>query len=169
MCLAERHGSQPTGQRAGDTAYRVGVPENFQGHLQAFEVIDGQQHSFSLAVAEHDQFVALFGADLIVVPSREVPAKIEEFNRHLAERAGSGAPTADPPLLGMPDEILAVETVAVHFIAEEGLTLYPRLPPDRGSVWQPSADLPPSISPFPLRLPARSRHLSGAAQAARSP
>ena len=40
-----------------------------------------------LMVEQHDLFVELFGADLIVVASSEVPDKVREFYRHVARRA----------------------------------------------------------------------------------
>jgi hypothetical protein len=46
-------------------------------------------------LAQHHQaFMDLFGADLIVVPGTEVPGKVAEFHRHLAQRARPGA---EPP------------------------------------------------------------------------
>ena len=43
-----------------------------------------------LLAEQHDQFVALFGADLIVVPGSDVPGTVEAFHRHLAQQAGPG-------------------------------------------------------------------------------
>src|SRR5260370_2457003 len=77
-------------------------------------------------LAQHHQaFVELFGADLIVVPGSEVPAKVEAFHRHLAQQT---RPDAEPPeiaSLDLPDDLLAADSVAIHFAAGEGLSFYP--------------------------------------------
>jgi len=77
-------------------------------------------------LAQHyETFVGLFGADLIVVPGSEVPAKVEAFHRHLAQQT---RPDAEPPeiaALDLPDDILAADSVAIHFVAGEGLSFYP--------------------------------------------
>lgn len=72
----------------------------------------------------HETFVDLFGADLIVVPGADVPAKVEEFHRHLAKQASPGT---EPPLaaLDLPDDILDADSVGIHFVAGEGLSFYP--------------------------------------------
>jgi hypothetical protein len=73
---------------------------------------------------QQETFADLFGADLIVVPGAEVPGKIEEFHRHLAQQTRPGA---EPPeiALDLPDDILAADSVAIHFAAGEGLSFYP--------------------------------------------
>ena len=77
-------------------------------------------------LAEHQAvFVGLFGSDLIVVPGDEVPGKVEDFYRHLRERA---APPQSRTRLGgpdFPDDILEAESVAIHFVEGEGLSFYP--------------------------------------------
>jgi hypothetical protein len=73
----------------------------------------------------HQMFVELFGSDLIVVPGTEVPGKVEAFHRHLAQQ---GRPGANPPELApldLPDDLLATDSVAIHFAAGEGLSFYP--------------------------------------------
>ncbi len=78
-----------------------------------------------LLAQHHQAFVDLFGADLIVVPGAEVPGKVEAFHRHLAQQARPGA---DPPKiapLDLPDDILGADSVAIHFVAGEGLSFYP--------------------------------------------
>ena len=77
-------------------------------------------------LAEHHQaFVNLFGADLIVVPGVEVPAKVEAFHRHLAQQARPGAEPPEIAALDFPDDFLAADSVAIHFITGEGLSFYP--------------------------------------------
>jgi hypothetical protein len=77
-------------------------------------------------IAEHhDMFVDLFGADLIVVPGDEVPGKVEMFHRHIAQQT---RPDAEPPEtapLDFPDDLLASDSVAIFFVAGEGLSFYP--------------------------------------------
>lgn len=47
-------------QALGDSLGRLAVAENFDGHLQAFKIIDRHQYRFRLAVAgERDPFVVL--------------------------------------------------------------------------------------------------------------
>src|SRR5258708_24839292 len=73
----------------------------------------------------HQAFADLFGADLIVVPGVEVPGKVEEFHHHLAQQA---RPDTKPPGLApleFPDDLLAADSVAIHFTAGEGLSFYP--------------------------------------------
>lgn len=77
-------------------------------------------------VAEHQAaFAALFGADLIVVPGREVPAKVDEFHSHLARSARPDTETPEPVRMEFPDEILDAGNVAIHFAEGEGLSFYP--------------------------------------------
>jgi hypothetical protein len=84
-----------------------------------------------LAEARHllaDQraaFVDLFGADLIVVPGTEVPGKADAFYRRLAQRAHPDADVSDIEPMDFPDDILAADTVAIHFVEGEGLSFYP--------------------------------------------
>jgi hypothetical protein len=73
----------------------------------------------------HRAFVDLFGVDLIVVPGIEVPGKVEEFHRHLAQRARPGAEPSELASLDFPDDILAADSVAIHFATGEGLSFYP--------------------------------------------
>jgi hypothetical protein len=77
-------------------------------------------------LAEHHQaFVDLFGADLIVVPGIEVPGKVEAFHRHLAQQAGPGAGPPEIPALDLPGDLIDADSVAIHFVAGEGLSFYP--------------------------------------------
>jgi hypothetical protein len=77
-------------------------------------------------LAQHQQvFVDLFGADLIVVPGTEVPGKVEAFHRHLAQQGRPGANPPDLAPLDLPDDLLAADSVAIHFAAGEGLSFYP--------------------------------------------
>ncbi len=77
-------------------------------------------------LAQHHQaFVDLFGADLIVVPGAEVPAKVEKFHHHLAQRARPGAEPPELASLDFPGDILAAGSVAIHFTTGEGLSFYP--------------------------------------------
>jgi hypothetical protein len=78
-----------------------------------------------LLAQHHETFVDLFGADLIVVPGADVPAKVEEFHRHLARQADPGAEPRDLGPLDLPDDILAADSVAIHFLVDEGLSFYP--------------------------------------------
>jgi hypothetical protein len=78
-----------------------------------------------LLAEHHKAFVDLFGTDLIVVPGSEVAGKVTAYHRHLAQQASPGAgPPALPPL-DLPDDILAADGVAIHSVAEEGLSFYP--------------------------------------------
>jgi hypothetical protein len=74
---------------------------------------------------QHEAFADLFGADLIVVPGAEVPSKVEAFHRYLAQQARPG--TEPPPIasLDFPDDLLAADSVAIHFAVGEGLSFYP--------------------------------------------
>jgi hypothetical protein len=73
----------------------------------------------------HETFVDLFGADLIVVPGAEVPSKVEAFHRHLAQQTRPGAEPPEIASLDLPDDILAADSVAIYFAADEGLSFYP--------------------------------------------
>lgn len=73
----------------------------------------------------HEAFVDLFGSDLIVVPGVEVPGKVEAFDRHVAQRARPGVRPPEIPDVSLPDDVLAAESVAIHFVADEGLSFYP--------------------------------------------
>jgi hypothetical protein len=74
---------------------------------------------------QHAAFADLFGADLIVVPGIEVPDKVEEFHRYLGKRADPDAEPPELPFLELPDELLHADSVAIHFVAGEGVSFYP--------------------------------------------
>jgi hypothetical protein len=78
----------------------------------------------SLLTEQQKVFTDLFGADLIVVPGSEVPAKVDTFHRRLAEKATPGEPPRTPAL-DLPDDLLAADSVAIHFVEGEGLSFYP--------------------------------------------
>jgi hypothetical protein len=69
-------------------------------------------------------FTDLFGADLIVVRGSEVPEKVEAFWRRSAEVVRPGQPPY-VPALEFPDDLLAAESCAIHFVEGEGLSFYP--------------------------------------------
>jgi hypothetical protein len=70
-------------------------------------------------------FVEMFGADLIVVPGREVPGKVAAFHRRLAEKARPDREPPEPGPIDLPDDLLAADGVAIHFVEGEGLSFYP--------------------------------------------
>lgn len=78
-----------------------------------------------MLVQHHEAFAGLFGADLIVVAGAEVPGKVEAFHRHLAQQARPGAEPPELASLDFPDDVLAADSVAIHFAAGEGLSFYP--------------------------------------------
>jgi hypothetical protein len=78
-----------------------------------------------LVAEQHDAFVGLFGTDLIVVPGIEVPDKVEEFNRHWAHLVRPDAEPPEPVPMDFPDDILDAGSVAIHFVADEGMSFYP--------------------------------------------
>jgi len=85
----------------------------------------------SVLAGQHEAFVELFGDDLIVVPGADVPARMAEFYRHLADQtddAGRDSPgpaQARPPVPDFPEEILDDDGVAIHFAEGEGPSFYP--------------------------------------------
>jgi hypothetical protein len=78
-----------------------------------------------ILAGQHQAFVDLFGADLIVVPGVEVPGKVEEFHRRLARQAHPGAEPPELASLDFPGDLLAADSVAIHFVTGEGLSFYP--------------------------------------------
>ncbi len=80
----------------------------------------------STMAVHHAAFVELFGSDLISVPGTEVPGKVEEFHRHVARRARPSAEPAEVARLDLPDDILESDSVAIFFLAGEGMSFYPR-------------------------------------------
>ena len=69
-------------------------------------------------------FTDLFGADLIVVPGSEVPERAEAFCRRHAEVVMPSKPPF-APVQEFPDDVLAAESCAIHFVEGEGLSFYP--------------------------------------------
>jgi hypothetical protein len=69
-------------------------------------------------------FTDLFGADLIVVRGSEVPQKAEAFCRRHAEVVMPGQPPY-APVQEFPDDVLAAQSCAIHFVEGEGLSFYP--------------------------------------------
>jgi hypothetical protein len=91
----------------------------------AFRNPDKLAEARRLMAEQHDMFVELFGADLIVVAGSEVSDKVREFYRHVAHQV---MPDAEPDLapLDLDDtEWLAADRVAIHFVPGEGLSFYP--------------------------------------------
>jgi hypothetical protein len=78
----------------------------------------------SMLAEQQKMFTDLFGSDLIVVSGSEVPGEVEKFHRRLAENAASGEPS-QTPALDLPDDLLAADSVAIHFVEGEGLSFYP--------------------------------------------
>jgi hypothetical protein len=78
----------------------------------------------SMLGEQHKVFTDLFGADLIVVPGREVLGKLETFRRRIAEEQGSDEPS-EGQAEDYPQELLAAESVAIHFVEVVGLCFYP--------------------------------------------
>lgn len=71
-----------------------------------------------------EAFVGLFGTDLIVVSGTEVQDKVEEFHRHWARLVRPGAQPPEP--MGMDfSDMLDADSVAIHFVAGEGMSFYP--------------------------------------------
>jgi hypothetical protein len=79
----------------------------------------------SMVARQREAFVDLFGADLIVVPGIEVPDKVELFERHWAHLVSPGADTPKPVSMDFPDDLLDADSVAIHFVAGEGMSFYP--------------------------------------------
>jgi len=78
-----------------------------------------------LLAEQHETFVDLFGADLIVVPGSEVASTVERYHRQLGQQASPGAEPSALPHLDLPDEILDADSVAIHSLMDEGLSFYP--------------------------------------------
>src|SRR5260370_8147214 len=67
-------------------------------------------------LAQHHQaFVELFGADLIVVPGTEVPAKVEAFHPHLAHQTRPDPQPPQIPPLAFPTDLPPPSNVATHY------------------------------------------------------
>jgi len=80
----------------------------------------------SMVARQHEAFVDLFGDDLIVVPGIEVPDKVQEFERHWAKQVCPDAEPPEPVSMDFPDDLLDADSVAIHFVAGEGMSFYPR-------------------------------------------
>jgi hypothetical protein len=74
---------------------------------------------------QHDLFVELFGADLVVVAGSEVSGKIREFYHHVARQVSPDAEAPDPVRLGLDEDEFIADRVAIHFVPGEGLNFYP--------------------------------------------
>jgi hypothetical protein len=78
-----------------------------------------------MVAEQHQAFVDLFGADLVVVPGTEVLGKVGEFDRHWASLVDPDGEPPEPVSLDLPDDLLDAESVAIHFVAGEGMSFYP--------------------------------------------
>jgi hypothetical protein len=78
-----------------------------------------------MVAEQHEAFVDLFGADLVVVPGTEVPGKVGEFDRHWSELVDPDGEPHEPASLDLPDDLLDAASVAIHFVAGEGMSFYP--------------------------------------------
>jgi hypothetical protein len=70
-------------------------------------------------------FVEMFGDDLVVVPGSEVSGTVATFHRRLAKKARPDREPPEPEPMDFPDDLLAAESVAIHFVEGEGLSFYP--------------------------------------------
>jgi len=50
---------------------------------------------------------------------------VQAYHRHLAQQASPGAEPAELPPMDLPDDILDADSVAIHSLAEEGLSFCP--------------------------------------------
>ena len=80
----------------------------------------------SMVARQHEAFADLFGADLIVVPGIEVPDKVQEFDRYWAKQVSPDPEPPEPVSMNFPDDLLDADSVAIHFVAGEGMSFYPR-------------------------------------------
>lgn len=80
----------------------------------------------SMVARQHEAFADLFGTDLIVVPGSEVPDKVQEFDRHWAKQVSPDPEPPEPVAMDFPDDLLDADSVAIHFVAGEGMSFYPR-------------------------------------------
>lgn len=80
----------------------------------------------SMVARQHEAFADLFGTDLIVVPGSEVPDKVQEFDRHWAKQVPPDPEPPEPVAMDFPDDLLDADSVAIHFVAGEGMSFYPR-------------------------------------------
>jgi hypothetical protein len=78
-----------------------------------------------MVAEQHEVFVELFGADLVVVPGTDVPGKVGEFDRHWSGRVDPDGEPQEPVPLDLPDDLLDAASVAIHFVAGEGISFYP--------------------------------------------
>jgi len=78
-----------------------------------------------LVADQLEAFVGLFGGDLVVVPGIEVPDKVQEFERHWAHLVCPDGEPTEPVAMDFPDDLLDAESVAIHFVAGEGMSFYP--------------------------------------------
>jgi hypothetical protein len=79
-----------------------------------------------MVARQREAFVELFGSDLIVVPGVEVPDKVQEFERHWARHVCPDVEPPEPVSMNFPDDLLDADSVAIHFVAGEGMSFYPR-------------------------------------------
>lgn len=68
------------------------------------------------------EFIANFGSDLVVLPPREADTALRRHFRRA--QANAPSPTTDNPNLGLPDDLLDADTVAIIFDETEGLAFY---------------------------------------------
>lgn len=80
----------------------------------------------SMVARQHQAFADLFGTDLIVVPGSEVPDKVQEFDRHWAKQVSPDPEPPEPVAMDFPDDLLDADSVAIDFVAGEGMSFYPR-------------------------------------------
>lgn len=80
----------------------------------------------SMVARQHEAFADLFGTDLIVVPGSEVPDKVQEFDRHWAKQVPPDPEPPEPVAMDFPDDLLDADSVAIDFVAGEGMSFYPR-------------------------------------------
>jgi hypothetical protein len=111
---------------ARDQMLAAAAQEAMRNPAAAFRNQEKLTEARRLMTEQHDLFVELFGADLIVVPGSEVSGKVTEFYHHVARQVRPDAEPPDPDRLGLDgEELLSAEHVAIHFVPGEGLSFYP--------------------------------------------
>lgn len=117
--------------------YQMAVELSTRFPAMVFRNPEKLARAWELQREEHRHFIDFFGSDLVVLPGREIAARLRAYNHYrtyeardaegktVAERAketrDSEPPEMDFPL---PDDFVAAETIGMIYGEEEGLNFY---------------------------------------------
>jgi hypothetical protein len=114
-----------------EVAYRLAVEMSMRTPEAVYRNPEKLARAWEIQRADRQRFIAFFGADLVVVPGGQAQERLNafhEFSRDEVLRATPGAARrgggAAVPVVELPPDLVASETVALIYDEQDGLGFY---------------------------------------------